>query len=141
MRRLCFAVLLFFGFITMLARCGPAVGSTVFKKPFQQRYEYRSVSCYACHMKGKDENGKPLGKEVLNELGKEMKKQFAEYKFGARIEEVKKADAATKKEVHAEIAKEFLEAIEKFEEIESPSGEKWGVLFKAGSIEGVKKRE
>ncbi len=141
MRRLCFAVLLFVGFVTILASCGTAVGSTVFKKPFQQRYGYRSVSCYACHAKGKDENGKPLGKEVLNELGKEMKKQFVEYKFGKRIEEVEKADAAAKKEVHAEIAKEFLEAIEKFEKIESPNGETWGELFKAGSIEGVKKRE
>lgn len=176
MRRLCLAILFLCGLVIMVASSGPAEAYTAFKKPLQQRYGYRSVSCFTCHEKGKDENGKPLGKEFLNELGKEMKKLFVESNFAERLDEAEKADAetsedgktsedavasedgetnedaeanedgekkggATKKKVNEEISKEFLQALEKFETMKSPSGDPWGELFKAGKIEGVKIRK
>lgn len=141
MRRLCLALCILGGLAVVVATSGSAEAYTVFKKPFQQRYGFRSVSCFSCHEKGKDKDGKPLGKEFLNELGKDMKKLFVESNLAERLDGAKKADSESKKKVHEEISKEFLQAIEKFETMKSPRGDPWGELIKAGKIEGVKMRK
>ena len=113
---------------------------TILKRPFQKRYDFKSVTCYACHVDGKDKDGKRLGKEYLNDLGKDMHSLLAERKFTERIESAKKADSATRKKAHAEIIEEFLESLDQFEQLKSPNGLLWGPLIKDGKIDGVKKK-
>ncbi len=127
--------------ISMICASG-VFAHTIYKRPFQKRYDFRSVSCYACHAEGKDENGKRLGKEVLNDLGKVMKKNMGDGAVTARINEVKKEERDVQKKVEAEIAAEFLKAMDEIDQLKAPDGENtWGELIKAGKIDGVRMKK
>lgn len=124
--------------ITLLVVATTSSAHTIVKKPFQKRYKFKSVTCYACHANGKDEKGKRLGKEVLNDFGKAMHKITGEKKFKDRIAAAKKADRTTRKKEEEEIIKEFLETLKQLEKVESTEGTPWGALIKEGKIDGVK---
>lgn len=111
---------------------------TVLKKPFQQRYDFKSVTCFACHLNAKDEDGKRLGKEHLNDYGKAMKKLTAKRQFTDRLDAAKSSASATRKKIQSEVVKEFVETLKQLEKVKSPSGKLWGELIKGGKIDGVK---
>ena len=116
----------------------PAQSQTVFKKALQKKYGYKSVSCYTCHKKGKDANGKSLGKEHRNEFGEALHVLLAEKDVTNRIKEAKKGGGESRKKVYAEVTKEFLEALDKVEEMKSEDGATWGKLLDEGKLKGVK---
>ncbi len=88
-------------FVTTVACClltvatsnFPAQSQTVFKKALQQKYGFKSVSCNACHQKGKDADGKSLSKEHRNEFGEALHGLLAEKNASQRIKDAKKAGA------------------------------------------------
>ena len=115
---------------------------TLYKRPFQKRYDFRTVSCYACHVDAKDENGKRVGKEELNDLGKVIKGNMGDGTVTERINEAKKEERDVQKKLEAEIAEEFLKAMDEIDKLKSPDGETtWGELIKAGKIDGVKMKK
>ena len=123
----------------ILVPAGDSDAHSVFSKPFRERYEYRSVTCYACHLKGKDKKGKPLGKEVLNDLGKSMKKSMAKRDFTKRINDAKKSGAKVRKKVNTAVATEFVEALKTWEKNKSPDGQTWERRLEDGGLEGMKR--
>ena len=60
--------------LALTLNVSPLAAQTLFKKALQEKYGFRSVSCYTCHAKGKDADGKLLGKEHRNDFGKAMEK-------------------------------------------------------------------
>jgi hypothetical protein len=99
------------------------------------------VSCYACHVE-KDENGKKVDKDVLNDLGIVIKKGMGDGTATQRINEVKEEEREVQKKVHKQIAAEFLEAMDEIDKMKTPDGEStWGELIKAGKIDGVKMKK
>jgi hypothetical protein len=105
----------------------------------RKHYELRLVTCYACHVQGKDEvTGKPLGKEHLNELGQSLDKLLKEKKITAQIEAAKNEDAAARKRVNNLATEEFLKAW-KLVENETNSGQRtWREQIQAGEHEGIR---
>ena len=136
-------------FVTTVACClltvatsnFPAQSQTVFKKALQQKYGFKSVSCNACHQKGKDADGKSLSKEHRNEFGEALHGLLAEKNASQRIKDAKKAGADARKKMNAEVTVEFLEALTDVEKMESPDGPSWGELLRDGKMEGVKVKE
>ena len=117
----------------------PAHSQTVFKKALQKKHDFKSVSCTACHLKGKDANGKALGKEHRNAFGEAIYKLLADKEVTKRIKEAKKAGLDAKKKVNEEVTQEFLEALSTVEEMPSQEeGSTWGELLREGKLEGVK---
>ena len=115
----------------------PAHG--VFKNALQEKYEFKSVSCNACHVKGEP-------KTERNDFGKAFQDGIDALSYDgmgmtAAYEAAKdKGDA--EKAAFEEVMKEaFLEVLKEVETKESPSGDTWGDLLQAGSIDGIKKEE
>jgi hypothetical protein len=127
--------------------CGTASAHPQFMKALKAKYEFGTVSCYTCHMKGKDPaTDKPYGKEVRNDFGqlflpglkgKDIDKraeESAELKkdsdFDAPNPEAEKIDAG--------LTADFLEVLGKVEAMKNADGKTYGELLKKGEIEGTK---
>lgn len=123
---------------TAFASIVPQVGAhSAFKDALQKKYEFKSVSCNACHEKGKP-------KTARNDFGKAFEPALMELKFDGmtlteKFESVKD-DEAAKKEFEKVMAESFLKVLEDVVTKESPSGETWGALLEAGNIDGIKKQ-
>ncbi len=108
-----------------------AEGHTFMRKPFQKKYDLKSVSCYTCHIKGKD-------KEIVTEFGKTLKTLLKGKEITARMKAVKGADRKAKKEVEEECTKDLVEALKKLDKMKTPSGKSYPEAIKAGDVEGAK---
>lgn len=123
---------------------GPAAAfaHTPYVKALKERHELRSVSCFACHAKGKDEEtGRPLGKEHLNALGESLHAMLKDKKITERIEAAKQLSIAERKAVNEEAAAEFLKAMEQIESKPSADGKTWLQLIQTGELEGIRLKE
>jgi hypothetical protein len=110
----------------------PASAQTKLGRAFKKKYALRSVSCYACHVKGEE-------KDVLNSFGQEIGKLLEGKNVTERLEAAKEIEEEEEKdEVLAVIEKEVLEAFKKLEKIKAPSGKAYGEAIKVGEIEGIK---
>jgi hypothetical protein len=122
-----------------------AEAHTLFKKPFQEQYELRTATCFACHAKGKDERtGKPFGKDVYSEFGQELAKLLEERQITGRIQDAIKLEKNAKEKIHEQVIQEFLEALSKLDAMESPHGPTWGEYIRDGKLPETrlkKKRE
>ena len=135
MRFLCLVVV---AFAMMAATSGKASAHSAFKKALQTKYDYKSVSCNSCHVKGKP-------KSERNEFGKVFHKPLDEMKFDGKgrtekYEEVK-GDKALKDAFEVEMAEAFLKALEAVSKEKSSGGKTWGELLKNAEIEGIKPKE
>jgi len=102
---------------------------------FKKTYGLRSVSCYACHVKGEE-------KDVLNPFGKEMGKLLVGKNVTERLEAAKKIeDEDERDEVIAVMEKEFLEVFKKLDKMKAPGGKTYAEAIAAGEIEGTKLRK
>ena len=128
----------------LAAVVGPAAawGHSPYGKVMKERYELRSVSCYACHVKGKDEKtGKPLGKEHLNQFGEVLHTALKDKKITERLEAAKKLSRDERTKLNEVVAAEFLEGLKKIEGQAGPGGKTWLELLKSGELEGITRAE
>ena len=124
----------------VLAISSTANAHIILKKPFAKAYGYKTVSCYTCHKKGKDENGKTYKKSVRNEFGDAMAEALKDSDVSKRVKEAKaNKDKDARNAAYMVIIDEVLAATKKIESKKSADGKTWGELLKAGTMEGVKK--
>ncbi|HAN99604.1 MAG TPA: hypothetical protein DCQ98_20225 [Planctomycetaceae bacterium] len=132
LRFVCVALVAFAG-LSMTS--GQAPAHSAFKNALQKKYEFQSVSCNACHEKGKP-------KTERNEFGKAFDEGLSALKFDGlsiteKFESVKDNEAE-KKAFEAVMAESFLAVLEEVKTKESSTGETWGAMLEAKSIEGIK---
>jgi hypothetical protein len=135
MRRLCLALAVI-GMTAMF--CQTASAHSAFKKALQEKYDFKSVSCNSCHVKGKPKSDR-------NDFGKALHEPLEEMKFDGKgltekYEEVK-GDKALKEAFEKEMSAAFLKALETVSKEKSPSGKTWGELLKNAEIDGIKPKE
>ena len=130
----------------LAAQTPPSLAQTAFKKTLQKKYDFKTVSCYACHSKKSEvpeeqhEDFKKNSKAFHNVFGKEFVKLLKGKEVTKRLLDVKKlpSDDPEKKKVIDEVNKEFLESLKTVEALEAPSGETYGELLKTATLSGVK---
>lgn len=133
--------------ISTLLACaaGPSAtyGHTPYGKALKEQYDLRTVSCYACHVKGKDEEtGKPLGKEHLNDFGTALHAVLKDKNFTEKIEAAKELPREERSKVDDEAEAEFLKAMEQIGSKSAADSEKtWMQLIQGGELEGIRLRE
>ena len=116
-----------------------ALGHSPYAKALKTHYELRSVSCYACHAKGKDKKtGKSLGKEHLNSFGKAQAALLKDKKVKQRLEDVKKSSREEREKVNEAVAAEFLKVMAKIEKQPAADKKTWLELLKSGKLEGIR---
>ncbi len=116
-----------------------ALAHSPYGRALKERHELRSVSCYACHVKGKNEDtGKPLGKEHLNEFGEVLRVVLEDKNFTQRLEAAKELSREERDKVNQEAAVEFLKALEQIENKAATGGKTWTRLIKSGDLEGIR---
>ena len=110
---------------------------------FKNRYDFRSVTCYACHIQGKDESGQLLSREHRNVLGKALAALLEEKKITERIEAAKELTFTERKKVNDAATEDFLKALEQLESKPAPEagGKTWEELIKSGQWEGIRLKE
>jgi hypothetical protein len=115
---------------------------TPYGMALRKHFNLRSVTCYACHMKGNDqETGKPLGKEHLNELGKSLDELLREKQITAQMEAAKTGTAADRKRVNQLATDEFLKAWKQLENETNSNQRTWREQIEAGEHEGIRLKE
>ncbi|MBW3595785.1 MAG: hypothetical protein KY475_00760 [Planctomycetes bacterium] len=135
--RMCITCLFVHGCLT-----ATALGHPPFGLALKAKYELRLVTCYACHVKGKDESGKLLGREHRNEFGQALHEALKEKNITARIEAAKELSFLERKEVNEAATADFLKALEQLEDKPAAeSGKTWRELIESGEMEGVKLKE
>ena len=105
-----------------------------FGSVMKKRYELRSVTCYACHVKGKD-------KEVLNDFGQDVAKTTDGLKLSQRLEAAKSLASEERQAVYRQVDQEFGEALKKLDKLQAPSGKTYAEAIPRGEIEGTKIRQ
>ena len=129
------------GMLALLV-CGAARGHTPYAKAMKARYELRSVSCYACHVKGKDEaTGKPLGKEHLNKFGIALHAVLKDKGITAKLAAAKELEREQRDKVNEAAAAEFLSALKQIENKPNDDDKSWRQLIESGQLEGIKLAE
>ena len=113
-----------------------ALAQTEFQLALRKKYNFKTVTCAACHPNIKD-------KTERNEFGTLLAKELKAKNVTKRLDEVKDLDLdnVIRMKVREEVTKEFLEALPKVEMQKSAGGETFGDLLKAGKLEGVKLRD
>ncbi len=127
--------------LVLAMNVSPIFAQTEFRKALQEKYNFKSVSCYTCHERVKLGTENP--KQYRNDFGKEFDKLLKGKNVTARLDEVKGLDSEDPKKtkVQDEVTKEFLEALQKVIEVKSSSGETYGELLKNATLDGVKAAE
>ena len=154
--------------VTSAVLCATAlIGSTqahnVFKTALTEKYGFKSVSCYACHLH-RDQTAdfseadlaayKENPKAFYNHFGKRFAQHTADKKIAERVEAMdaakKAARAADSEEeeerleaeeekIEAELIQDIFGMLEKIQaEKDETTGKTFHELLKAGEIEGVK---
>jgi hypothetical protein len=96
---------------TTISFASAACAHSPYGKALKEHYGLRSVTCYACHVRGKDpETGKPLGKEHLNEFGEVLHSVLKDKQITEQIEAAKKQGPKERKKINDLAAEEFLNA-------------------------------
>jgi len=112
----------------------PVQGQSKLGKTFKKKYNLRTVTCNACHVKGEE-------KDVLNPFGKKIDKLIEGMNVTERLEAAKELEIEEQDLVEEEIAKEFLEALKKLDSMKTPCGKTYAEVIAAGKIEGTKLRK
>ncbi len=125
------------GIVMVLTLLAPSVNAhTQLGTPLKKRYNLRSVSCTACHLKEKKERSK----DDLTAFGQDIAKILEGKMVSERIAAAKEMDAEQRKAVLAKINKEYLEALDKLDKMKAASGKLYAEALPAGEIEGTKTR-
>ena len=122
--------------IAIMVLPSAALAQTEFQIALRKKYNFKTVTCAACHPNIKD-------KTERNEFGTLLAKELKGKDVTKRLEDVKEKDVEdpARIKVKEEVTKEFLDALPKVETQKSKSGETFGELLKAGKLEGVKLRD
>ena len=124
---------------TALSLASASYAHSPYGKALKEHYGLRSVTCYACHVRGKDpETGKPLGKEHLNEFGEVLHGVLKEKQITQQIEAAKKEGPKERKQVNELATEEFLKAFATVKTSASASERTWEELITSGEQEGIK---
>ena len=132
--------------LVFMSQASPILAQTEFKKALQKKYDYKTVSCFTCHMRKKEISDdqqdafKENAKSFRNEFGKGFEKHLKGKDVTKRLADVKglATDDPDRKKVQEEVTKVFLEALKKIEAEKSPSGATYGELLKNAELDGVK---
>ncbi|MBC8869184.1 MAG: hypothetical protein H8E44_07190 [Planctomycetes bacterium] len=109
----------------------PVEGQNKLGKAFKKKYKLRTVTCYACHVKGED-------KDVLNPFGKKIDKLIEGMHVTERLEAAKELEIEEQDLIEEEIGKEFLGVLKKLDTMKTPCGKTYAEIIAAGKIEGTK---
>lgn len=118
----------------LIAPSDTALGHSFMTKPFKARYELRSVTCYACHVKGEE-------KDVVSDFGQELKKLLDGKEVAARAETLKDLEKEERDKLTEELTEDLIKALDELDKLDAPSGKKYAEAIKAGEIEGTKTKE
>jgi hypothetical protein len=132
--------------LLFIAQTPPSPAQSEFKKALQSKYDLKTVSCFACHIRKADipedqqAAFKKNAKSFRNDFGKEFDRLLDGKNITKRLAAVKEleADDPQKKKVKEEVTKEFLVALKEVEQVKSPSGVTYGELLEKGKLDGVK---
>lgn len=118
----------------------PVTGQTLFKNVMKERYDLKTISCFACHERV--ERGTENPKQYRNDLGKLFEKEFEGTDVTARLEAIArlKRDDPERVKVEEEVTKELEAILEKIEPTEAPTGGTYKEGFVSGAIEGFTPR-
>ncbi len=130
------AFLLLGAFAAVGLFCDTARAHTEFRTVVQTRYDFKTVSCYTCHVPREE-------KSVRNDVGQTFAKLLEGQDLTAKLAAVEELDSEDPVRVKAaeEASAIFLKALEELEKTEHPDGGTWADAFKAGKIEGTKLKE
>ena len=103
---------------------------------FKKKYRLRTVSCNTCHLKAE----KKKKRDALTPFGKELAQLLEGKQISDRLEASKKESKEQRDQVKDAVVKEFLEALDKLDALEAPSGKLYAEAIPAGEIEGTKVR-
>ena len=140
-----------------------ASAHSLFGRALKEKYEFRSASCYACHLHKDQTEGftaeqleayKEEPKAFYNEFGKLLLPHLEDKKIDERVqaatdakkaareadsEEEEAALEAKEEQIEAELTKDFLEALKAVEAMQNEAkGKTYAELLRAGEIEGVR---
>ncbi len=104
--------------------------------PLKAKYELRSVSCTACHLKESREKSK----EDLTPFGVDIAKILEGKKVSERVEAAKDLESEERKKVYDEIEEEYTAALEKLDKMKAANEKLYEEALPAGDIEGTKPR-
>ena len=142
---------------------GTAQAHSVFKEALTEKYGFKSVSCYTCHLH-KDQTAdfsedelaayKENSKAFYNDFGKRFAPHTADKMIAERVEAMDAAKKAARaadteeeeekfkaeeEKIEAELIQEINQMLEKIkDEKDEATGKTYDELLKAGEIEGVK---
>ena len=125
-----------------------ASAHSAFMKALKAKYEFKSVSCSACHSKKDEiaeedmEKYKEDPKHFRNGFGKLFEPLLEGKDVDSRVEKasaLKKEDKDDEAEAIEEtVKKDFLEALEKVEAMKNDAGKSYADLLKAGEVDGIR---
>ena len=156
-------VKLSFSLLLLSVLASQACAHGVFKEALAEKYGFRSVSCYACHLH-KDQTSdfseadlaayKENSKSFYNDFGKVFLPHSADKNIAQRVDAMDTAKKAARaadseaeevklkaevEEIEGELIQDVLKMLEKIEaEKDEASGKTYAELLKAGAIEGVR---
>jgi len=114
----------------------PAVSAhTQLGTPLRKRYNLRTVSCTACHVKDEKES-----RAALTAFGKDIAKILEGKMVSERIAATQELSREERAKVLKEMEQEYLEALDQLDKMKAPSGNPYVQALPAGEIEGTKPR-
>ena len=132
--------------VAIVAHATVANAQIVFRTELKEKYDFKTVSCYACHMRKSDvaedqvtkfeENSKAF----RNAFGKRLEELLKEKNVTQRLKEAKKLprEDVKRQAVEEQVKKEFHEALKKLETMECPDGRTYKEALQKGKIDGIK---
>ncbi len=114
----------------------PTSAHSLLGTPLKEKYELRSVSCTACHLQ--EERVKSI--EHLTPFGDDVAKILDGKAVTKRVEAAKDLESAERKKVYEAIQKEYVEALNKLDQMKAHNGKLYAEALPAGDIEGTKPR-
>ncbi len=112
-------------------------------KALKSHYDLKSVTCYACHARKSEvpeeehEAYRKNARAYFNEFGKSLKELLADKKLTEQLESVKRlpTEHPQRQAVTQQVEDEFLKALELVAQQKAASGETYGDLLEAGTLE------
>ena len=113
--------------VIALIACNPAIAHDAFKKPMEEKYGLKTVSCKTCHPNNKD-------RSIHNEFGKLFEDALKGKDISQKFKEAEAQGDQAVAEYEKEMVQHFMEALEVVEKKKMSFEE----LIRFGLLNGVR---
>lgn len=132
--------------VAIVANATVANAQIVFQKELKEKYDFKTVSCYTCHVRksdiAEDQTAKfeENSKAFRNAIGKQLEELLKEKNVTQRLKDVKglPREDPKREAVEEQVKKEFHEALEKLEAMKCPEGGTYKEALQKAKIDGIK---